>query len=80
MTTANQNFRLFEDVAISSAAYRAVDRVETIISTVRATINTWVERERNRRYLAQMDDRLLRDIGLNRFDIEAETNKYFWER
>ncbi len=80
MSTANQNFRLFEDIAISSAAYRAVDRIETIMAAFRATVATWAERQRNRKSLAQMDDRLLRDIGLTRFDIEVETNKYFWEK
>ena len=80
MSTANQNFRLFEDIAISSAAYRVVDRIETLYQSVTAAFATWAERERNRRFLSQMDDRLLRDIGLSRFDVEVETNKHFWEK
>ncbi len=80
MSTVNQNFRLLEDIAIASAAYRAVDRVERAFDAIRTTVADWAQRERNRHYLAQMDDRLLRDIGLSRFDVEVETNKYFWQK
>ena len=79
MSTVNQNFRLFEDVAISSAAYRVVDRIETLYETVSETVSTWTMRQRNRRYLSQMDDRMLQDIGLTRFDVEMEANKHFWQ-
>ena len=80
MTTLHQNFRLFEDVAISSAAYRAVDRMERLFQTVSTTIATWSMRERNRRMLSQMDDRMLEDIGLTHFDVDAETAKFFWQQ
>jgi uncharacterized protein YjiS (DUF1127 family) len=33
---------------------------------------------RDRRELAAMDDRLLRDIGLTRYDVELELRKPFW--
>jgi uncharacterized protein YjiS (DUF1127 family) len=36
------------------------------------------ERARTRRALARLDDRLLRDIGLSRADIEREIEKPFW--
>jgi uncharacterized protein YjiS (DUF1127 family) len=36
------------------------------------------ETARQRRALARLDDRALRDIGLTRADVEAETAKPFW--
>ena len=38
----------------------------------------WLDRARQRRQLAELDDRLLRDIGVSRGDIEAEAAKPFW--
>ena len=36
------------------------------------------ERAAQRRQLARLDDRLLRDIGLTRTDVAAECGKWFW--
>lgn len=38
----------------------------------------WVQRLRQRHRLAQLDDRLLSDIGLGRGDVERESGKPFW--
>jgi uncharacterized protein YjiS (DUF1127 family) len=38
----------------------------------------WTELARQRRALGMLDERLLRDIGLSRADIEVETSKRFW--
>jgi uncharacterized protein YjiS (DUF1127 family) len=38
----------------------------------------WQERARQRRLLALMDDRLLRDIGISRAEIAREAEKPFW--
>ena len=43
-----------------------------------ATLLSWVERARARRMLAALDDRMLRDVGLSRADIEHEIEKPFW--
>jgi uncharacterized protein YjiS (DUF1127 family) len=40
---------------------------------------TWRERGRQRRDLARLNDRLLRDIGLTRADVEGEIVKRFWQ-
>ena len=37
------------------------------------------ERRRQRRALAQLDERLLRDIGLSRMQAAAERAKPFWK-
>ena len=39
----------------------------------------WQERARERRRLASLDERMLRDIGLSRADIHPEIRKPFWE-
>jgi uncharacterized protein YjiS (DUF1127 family) len=38
----------------------------------------WQERARQRHHLQALDDRLLRDIGLSRADVEFESRKRFW--
>ena len=43
-----------------------------------ATAFAWRERAHQRRQLASLDDRLLRDIGLSRFQVDEEWRKPFW--
>lgn len=38
----------------------------------------WYDRHRQRRDLAEIDDRLLRDLGLTREDVRRECAKSFW--
>jgi uncharacterized protein YjiS (DUF1127 family) len=38
----------------------------------------WAERAAERRHLTQLDEHLLRDIGLSRADVEAVSSKPFW--
>ena len=38
----------------------------------------WAERAAERRHLAELDDHMLKDIGLNRADIAAVADKPFW--
>lgn len=40
---------------------------------------SWIQHRRQRRALASLDDRMLRDIGLTRFDAAKEINKPFWQ-
>jgi len=46
---------------------------------VARTIDTWRQRERTRRQLAEADIRILRDIGISEADCFIECNKPFWE-
>ena len=43
-----------------------------------ATLLLWQRRANQRRALAQLDDRILRDIGLSRADVVWESRKPFW--
>jgi uncharacterized protein YjiS (DUF1127 family) len=45
---------------------------------VRAALREWRRRRNGRLELARLDERMLRDIGLTRFDAEYEINKPFW--
>jgi uncharacterized protein YjiS (DUF1127 family) len=38
----------------------------------------WQERRRQRYFLARLDDRMLRDIGLTSVDVQHEVSKPFW--
>jgi uncharacterized protein YjiS (DUF1127 family) len=38
----------------------------------------WRDRARQRRQLLALDDRLLKDIGLTRADVDIEGRKPFW--
>lgn len=39
---------------------------------------TWLDRARQRRHLGELDDRLLRDIGLSRAEVGHEIAQPFW--
>ncbi|MGH6816806.1 MAG: DUF1127 domain-containing protein [Hyphomicrobiaceae bacterium] len=45
---------------------------------LRALLRTWMERGRQRQALAELDDRLLRDIGVTRAQAEREIAKPSW--
>jgi uncharacterized protein YjiS (DUF1127 family) len=45
---------------------------------LRNRIAEWLERGRSRYLLQQLDDRMLRDIGLSRSEVDQECAKYFW--
>ena len=55
-------------------------RAELLGLTIRAfeTLLAWQTRAAERGQLAAMDDRLLRDVGLTRSDVERERIKPFW--
>ena len=39
----------------------------------------WHERARQRRRLLELDDRMLKDIGVSRADAVREASKPFWQ-
>jgi uncharacterized protein YjiS (DUF1127 family) len=51
-----------------------VEKLEAVLDQLSA----WRERRRQRRRLADLDDHLLRDIGLSRAEVELECHKPFW--
>lgn len=68
MTTAIREIPSWRLGAVTRAAGRAA----------LGAVLAWRERAHQRRGLQMLDDRLLRDVGLTRLDVEFETQKPFW--
>ena len=43
------------------------------------TLYLWFQRSRQRRRLMKLDDRLLKDVGLNRGQADSEFSKWPWQ-
>jgi len=69
-----------EQVDISSTVYGMVQRIESAAAKVQKTFATWALRANGRRQLAELNDRMLDDIGLTRTEVAVETSKFFWQR
>jgi uncharacterized protein YjiS (DUF1127 family) len=63
---------------INSLTRGFASEVAAVVDRILDTPFTWAERAAERRHLAQLDDHLLKDIGLNRADVEAVSTKPFW--
>ena len=48
------------------------------VAAVWVLLATWIERTRQRKSLAGLDDHQLRDIGITRVDAARECEKPFW--
>ncbi len=48
------------------------------LARVRDAFSAWLGRARDRRALAALDERTLKDIGLSRYDISAELARRPW--
>ncbi|HEU5294682.1 MAG TPA: DUF1127 domain-containing protein [Burkholderiaceae bacterium] len=44
-----------------------------------ALLRHWLRRSHTRSSIAELDDRMLRDIGLTRYDVLVESRKHFWQ-
>ena len=57
-------------------------RIYSLLAHGRDTLHTWQQRRRERHYLRcllSVDDRLLADMGLNRFAVAWEAQRPFWK-
>ena len=54
--------------------------VRNLTTRLADTVNTWIQRSRQRRQLAGLDEHLLSDIGVSYEDVWLEVNKPFWEK
>lgn len=55
-----------------------VRKLLRVVTTGADLVLAWQERATERAHLATLDDRLLRDIGLSRSDVERESSLPFW--
>lgn len=51
-----------------------------LIARLVDVVLAWQERARERDTLAQLDQRMLKDVGLTPADVVMELDKPFWER
>jgi uncharacterized protein YjiS (DUF1127 family) len=70
------------EASIAGAARDIAALVRTIAAALRRVSRTaivWCRRVRERRQLLALDERVLRDIGLSRYDALHEGRKRFWQ-
>ncbi len=79
-TLKAKHFHLIDDLDISATTYAVIERVEGFSTKAVNIVRTWVRRSNDRRMLVQMNNRMLSDIGLTRFDVNLEADKYFWQK
>ncbi|MCP4877089.1 MAG: DUF1127 domain-containing protein [Gammaproteobacteria bacterium] len=79
-TLKAKQFHLIEDLDIAALTLAIIERVENVSKATISMIRTWVRRSNDRRMLAQMNERMLSDIGLTRHDIDVEVAKRFWQK
>ena len=75
-----KHFNFIEDLDIAALTFAAVERVEGFAANITQVAKTWVSRSHERRQLAQMNSRMLDDIGLTPADVDRETSKFFWQK
>jgi uncharacterized protein YjiS (DUF1127 family) len=47
-------------------------------SRILSRVDLWIERHRQRASLSELNDALLKDIGISRADAQGEADKPFW--
>jgi uncharacterized protein YjiS (DUF1127 family) len=68
---------LMRSEAFSSAAGRSASAA---VSRAFAFVFEALERQRTRRDLAGLDDRMLQDIGISRYEVQMELRRPWWRR
>jgi len=62
-----------------AARRRNRDRLPRLLSlSLLELLQSWRARARERRMLLQLDERMLKDIGVTRVDVAQEASKPFW--
>ncbi len=79
-TLKAKQFHLIDDMDIAATTFAVIERVEGFSTKVVNIARTWVRRSNDRRMLDRMNDRMLNDIGLTRFEVNLEVDKYFWQQ
>ena len=58
---------------------RAGDQSLPPLAAALRRVGVWIERSRQRKALATLDEHMLRDIGITRVDAAREYDKPFWK-
>ncbi len=78
MHTISQRLTAFEATVGRIGAGYFRDLVRAAASRTFGTLLLWQRRANERHALAHLDDRILRDLGLNRSAMVLESHKPFW--
>jgi uncharacterized protein YjiS (DUF1127 family) len=62
----------------STAGRDAPPSLRVALARTGALLRAWIARSRQRRALADLDDRLLRDVGIDRAAARREIDKPIW--
>ena len=54
--------------------------LQQAVQATYATLLLWNDRQTQRHHLHELDDRLLRDMGLSKEEVWQEAQKPFWRR
>ncbi len=65
-------------VDASQSALDVIGRLARLPLAILETLRVWQERDQQRRHLAALDDRLLRDMGISRAEAAREAAVPFW--
>jgi uncharacterized protein YjiS (DUF1127 family) len=65
--------------AALSANRSAPSSIGALLSDAASVINVWRWRRRERRAIGQLDDHMLRDVGLSRLAAEEIAARAFWK-
>jgi len=79
-TLKAKQFHLIDDMDIAAKTFAVIERVERFSTKAVNIARTWVRRSNDRRMLDRMNDHMLNDIGLTRFEVNLEVDKYFWQQ
>ena len=77
MSTTQRSFPDLRGL-LSAGPQIAVAAVATLPARIFSLLLAWQERAAQRRMLQQLDDYMLRDMGLSRADVAREADKPVW--
>ncbi|MBP5857678.1 DUF1127 domain-containing protein [Marivibrio halodurans] len=63
---------------LANTGYQPIRVTKTVLATVWTLLRLWQERVEMRHHVRTLDDRLLKDIGVTRADVDSEIAKPFW--
>lgn len=70
--------KIFDRFDISAKVYAVTLNVEEAFVSVNNIVKTWVKNSNGRKELARLSPHMLKDIGLNSYDVRIELDKPFW--
>jgi uncharacterized protein YjiS (DUF1127 family) len=79
-TLKAKQFHFVDDMDIAATTLAVIGRVEGFGTRAVNLVRTWVRRSNERYMLGQMNEHMLNDVGLTRFDVNLETEKFFWQK